>query len=154
MAQIDELLELLNTLILSTIDNMVTIDKATLQSILTCLQASQAKVELLQIQTRLLHDELQQKNLQHSELVLVQNNPLFNDDDDDDSDQQPVQEKLSEPTSDTSADEDEVVHEQVQLSLSKPIIRPWEEIKDNKHKTSIGYEKKVTFHIPDYTKPI
>jgi hypothetical protein len=65
-----------------------------------------------------------------------------------------VQEQLSEPTSDTSADEDEVVHEQVQLSLSKPIIRPWEEIRDNKHITCIGYEKEVTFHIPDYTKPI
>jgi hypothetical protein len=66
---------------------MVTTDKATLQSVLTCLQASQAKVELLQIQTQLLHDELQRKNLQHSELVLVQNNPLFDDDDDDDDDQ-------------------------------------------------------------------
>jgi hypothetical protein len=73
---------------------------------------------------------------------------------DDDSDQQPMQEQLSEPTSNTSADEDEVVCEQVQLSLCKPIIRPWEEIKDNKHRTSIGYEKEVTFHIPDYTKPI
>jgi hypothetical protein len=59
MARIDELLELLNTLILSTVDNMVTTDKATLQSVLTCLQVSQAKVELLQTQTQLLHDELQ-----------------------------------------------------------------------------------------------
>jgi hypothetical protein len=40
------------------------------------------------------------------------------DDDDDDTDQHSLQEQLSEPTSDTSADEDEVVHEQVQLSLS------------------------------------
>ena len=62
---------------------MVTIYKATLQSVLTCLQVSQAKVELLQNQTQLLHDELQWKNLQHYELVLVQNNPRFNDDDDD-----------------------------------------------------------------------
>jgi hypothetical protein len=59
MARIDELLELLNTLILSTNDNMVTTDKETLQSILTCLQVSQAKVELLQTQTQLLHDELE-----------------------------------------------------------------------------------------------
>jgi hypothetical protein len=29
-----------------------------------------------------------------------------------------MQEQLNEPTSDTSADEDEVVHEQVHLSLS------------------------------------
>jgi hypothetical protein len=85
------------------------------------------------------------------ELVFVQNNPLY-DDDDDDFDQHSVQEKLSEPTSDTSADEDEVVHEQVQLSLSKPIIRPWEEIRNNKHKTGIRYDKEVTFHTPDYSK--
>ena len=90
MDRIDDLLELMNTLILSFVDNTVTIDKATLQSILTCLQASQAKTELLQVQTRLLHDELQQKNLQHSELVLVQNNPLFEEDDDVDSEQQPT----------------------------------------------------------------
>jgi hypothetical protein len=42
-----------------------------------------------------------------------------------------VQEQLIEPTLDTSADENEIVHEQVQLSLSKPIIRPWEEIREN-----------------------
>jgi hypothetical protein len=77
MAQIHELLELLNTLILSIDVNMVTIDKATIQFVLTCLQASHAKVELLQIQTQLLHDQLQRKNLQNSELVLVQNNDSF-----------------------------------------------------------------------------
>jgi hypothetical protein len=45
-----------------------------LQSVVTCLQVTQAKVALLQTQTRLLHDALERKNLrQHSELVLVQN---------------------------------------------------------------------------------
>jgi hypothetical protein len=122
---------------------MVTIDKATLEFVLTCLQASPAKAELLQIKTQLHHDQLQQKNFQHFEVVLVQNNPLF--DDEDDSDQQPMQAQLSETTPDTSGDEDEVVHEQVQLSLSKPIDRPWEEIRVNKHRTRIGYEKEVTF---------
>jgi DNA-directed RNA polymerase specialized sigma54-like protein len=118
------------------------LNKENIQSILTCLEVSQAKVELLQTWTQLLHDELKRKNLQHFELVFVQNNPLLNvDDDDDDPDQQPMQENISEPTSYTSAYEEEVVHKQVQLSLSKPIIRPWEEIKDNKHRTCIGYEK-------------
>jgi hypothetical protein len=121
MDLIDELLELLNTLILSTIDNMVTTDKQTLQYILTCLKTSQDKVELLQIQTQLLHDQLQQKNLQHSKLVLFWNNPLF-DGDDVDSDQQPMSDQLNEPTPTTSANE--VVHEQVHLSLSKSIIKP------------------------------
>jgi hypothetical protein len=85
MARVEELLELLNTLILSSVDNTVTIDKTTLQSVVTCLQVSQAKVTLLQTQTRLLHDALERKNLrQHYELVLVQN-PIFEDDEDDDA---------------------------------------------------------------------
>jgi hypothetical protein len=42
----------------------------------------------------------------------------------------------------------------VQNTLSKPIIRPWEEIIYNKNRTGLGYDKEVTFHIPDYSKPI
>jgi hypothetical protein len=63
MAQVEELLELLNTLILSFVDNTVTIDKTTLQFVVTCLQVSQAKAALLQTQTRLLHNALERKNL-------------------------------------------------------------------------------------------
>jgi hypothetical protein len=113
------------------------------------LQVLQAKETLLQTQTRLLHDALERKNLrQHSELVLA-HNPLFKDDENDDVnlDQQPVQQQLSETTPDSST-------YKVQLSLSKWIIRPWEEIRNNKHRTGIGYEKDVTFHIHDYTKLI
>jgi hypothetical protein len=36
--------------------------------------------------------------------------------------------------------------------LSNPIIITWEEIKNNKHRTILGYEKEFTFHIPDYFK--
>jgi hypothetical protein len=43
---------------------------------------------------------------------------------------------------------------QVQNTLSKPITRPWEEINYNKNRIRLGYEKEVTFHIPDYSKPI
>jgi len=49
MAWIDELLELLNTLILSIDDNTVTTDKETLESILSYLQLSQDKVALLKL---------------------------------------------------------------------------------------------------------
>ena len=41
-----------------------------------------------------------------------------------------------------------------QSALLKPIIRPWEELVHNKHKTSLGYDKDVSFHIPNYSKPI
>jgi hypothetical protein len=147
MARVVELLELLNTLILSSVGNTVRIDKTTLQLVVTCLHVSQAKATLLQTQTRLLHDALERKNRQHYELVLVQNNCLFKEDDDVDSDQQPEQQQLNETMPDSST-------YGVQLFLSKWIIRPWEEIKNNRHKTGIGYGNDVNFHNLDYTKPI
>jgi hypothetical protein len=87
MARSLKLLELLNTLINTIEDNTVILNKKTLQSVLTCLQVRQAKVRLLQSLSQLLNDELTDlKNKQPvkcSELVFVQNNPLYDDDDDD-----------------------------------------------------------------------
>jgi hypothetical protein len=60
-----------------------------------------------------------------------------------------VQQQLSEPTPTPYSNTDED-----QLSLSKQIIRPWEEIKINRHSTGIRYGKDVTFHNLDYNKPI
>jgi hypothetical protein len=197
MARSLELLELLNTLINTTEDNTVTLNKTTLQSVLTCLQVTQAKVRLLQSLSQLLNDELtdlkNQQPMNCSELVFVQNNPLYDnnyDDDKDDDDevfnQQPVNEQHSDTTSELVSDKVEYIHEptiqefsfdfseenlsmvhqpavnplpwiskkQVQNTLSKPIIRPWEEIIYNKNRTGLGYDKEVTFHIPDYSRPI
>jgi hypothetical protein len=147
MARVEELLELLNTLILSSVDNKITIDKENLQSVVTYLHVMQTKEGLLQTQTHLLHDALVRQNLrQHFEHVLVQN-PLFKDEEDDevDSDQQSTQGPHNEPTPDSST---------YQLPLSNRISIPWEEIIHNKHRTNIGYEKDVIFHNLDYTKPI
>ena len=44
--------------------------------------------------------------------------------------------------------------QQLRNDLSKPIIRPWEEIRYNRQRKGLGYEKDVTFHIPEYSKPI
>jgi hypothetical protein len=86
MEQSRELLELLNTLIITAQDNTVILNKETLQSVLTCLQVTEAKVRLLQYQSQLLNDELidlkNQQPVKCSELVFVQNNPLYDDDDD------------------------------------------------------------------------
>jgi len=41
-----------------------------------------------------------------------------------------------------------------QLALSKPIIRPWEEVVPNMLRTRLGYDKKVSFFIPNYSKPM
>jgi len=109
--------------------------------------------------------------MKYFELVFVQNNPLYNDDNDD---QQSVKENLNKPTSKATSNEHESQVEDakehsdttsiskikcearypVKNSLSKPIIRTWEEISHNKHIIGLGYEKEVTFHIPDYSKPI
>ena len=50
--------------------------------------------------------------------------------------------------------EDEACHEHVQGNLSKTIIGPWEEIKNNRHIIDIRYDKDLNFHISDYSKPI
>ena len=48
----------------------------------------------------------------------------------------------------------EVVHDQLQIS-SKPIIKPWEEIHNNKNRRGLGYVSDDThLQIPDYSKPI
>jgi hypothetical protein len=76
-----ELLELLNTLIISVEENIVILHKDILQSMLTCLQVTQAKVRILQAQSQLLNDELidlkNQQPVKCSELVFVQNNPIY-----------------------------------------------------------------------------
>jgi hypothetical protein len=106
------------------------------------------------------------------------------DDYDDVFDQQTVKEQLSKTTSDLDEDEanheptfqkssfdfneknlsimqlhivnplPRISMQQVQNNLSKPIIRPWEEIIYNKNRARLGYDKEVTFHILDYSKPI
>ena len=48
----------------------------TLQYVLTCLHDSQAKVDFLQIQSQVQHDEIKQRN-QRSKLIIVQNNTPF-----------------------------------------------------------------------------
>jgi hypothetical protein len=45
-------------------------------------------------------------------------------------------------------------HQQVQNDLSKIIVRPWEELQFNKNQHGLGYEKDISFHIPNYSKPI
>jgi hypothetical protein len=102
MAQSLELLEFLNTLINTIEDNTVILNKETLQSVLTCLQVMEAKVRLIQAQSQLLNDELidlkNEQPVKCSELVFVQHNPLYDNDDDDDFDQQSVKEQLSKTT--------------------------------------------------------
>ena len=73
MAKLERILELLRTLIMSTANNTVKINKASLSDIQTCLQYAQEKIEFLQLESQLQQEELQQWS-HHSEPVSIQNN--------------------------------------------------------------------------------
>ena len=44
--------------------------------------------------------------------------------------------------------------EEVRSADVKHVIRPWEEMTHNKHRTGLGYNSDVSFHIPEFAKPI
>jgi len=53
MIRLDNALELLNTLIRSTVDEMVKINKTSLSNIKMCLQNAQENIEFLQLESKL-----------------------------------------------------------------------------------------------------
>ena len=146
MAKLERILELLRTLIMSTANSTVKINKSSLSDIQTCLQYAQEKIEILQLESQLQQEELQQRS-HHSEPVSVQNNEA-------DSHKQQV--NIVQVHSDPVPNKAAKLHAdaEVQLALPKPIIRPWEQLVHNKHRTGLGYDKDLSFHIPDYAKPI
>ena len=101
-------------------------------------------LEFLQLESQLLQEEI------HFKLVHVQNNLPCH------SFQQLAHKDatLEAHNQISGSTLEEKGKEDVQLVLSKPVIRPWEEIVKNKHRTDLGYNKEVKFHILDYSKPI
>ena len=71
MSKINDALELLHNLIHSNVHDMVKMSKNALFNIQTCLQDAQDNIEILQLESHLQQDELQQK-IHHSELVSIQ----------------------------------------------------------------------------------
>lgn len=61
MDRIGVVLELLDTLVHSTMENTIMIDKAIVADIQTCLKNVQENIEFLQLESQLQQDELQQK---------------------------------------------------------------------------------------------
>ena len=122
------------------------IDKAIVANIQICLKNVQENIEFLQLETKLQQEELQQWS-HHSEPVSVQNNEA-------DSHKQQV--NIVQVHSDSVPNKATVVYAdaEIQYALPKPIIRPWEQLVHNKHITGLGYDKDLSFHIPDYAKPI
>jgi len=100
----------------------------------------------LQLESQLQQEELE-KYSHYSQVVSVQNIEI-------DSHKQQI--------NNVAVDSDLVPNEaakshadaEIQFALPKLVIRPWEEFVHNKHKIGLGYDKVVSFHIPDYSKPI
>ena len=135
MATITEILQFLKTLIHSSNHDTLKVSKVSLTDIQTCLQNAQEKIDFLQLESQLQQEELHQ-NRHHSEPVFVQN--------------------IETTTHQQQVNNEAVVHAdaKTQSALPKPIIRPWEHLVHNKHRTGLGYDKDLSFHIPDYAKPI
>lgn len=72
MVKLDDLLQLLNNLMSSTIHNSVQVSKDTFSNIQSCLQYAEEKIEYLELEYQFQRDEIQQKRCD-SELVFVQN---------------------------------------------------------------------------------
>ena len=58
MARISEVLEFMKTLIQSTVDDTLQINKGSLSRIQTCLQYAQAEIDFLQLESQLQQEEL------------------------------------------------------------------------------------------------
>ena len=146
MDKINEALELLNNLIHSIVHDIVKMSKNALFNIQSCLQDAHEKIEFLQLESQLQQDELQQKS-HHSEPVSV--HKIEKDSHQQQEDKFSV-DSHSNPCTRAYLHADAAA----QPALPKPIIRPWEELVHNKHRKRLGYEKELSFHISDYSKPI
>ena len=94
---------------------MVHINKETLSDLSWHLQQTHETIEFLQLESQLQRDELQQKSA---------SSKSFNHTNEEGVDSK----SLIQTTSSV-----EVVHDQIQIS-SKAIIKPWEEIQNNKNR--------------------
>lgn len=142
MAKLDDMLEFLNTLIQSTIDGMVNINRDNLYDIKNGLQNAWEKIYFLQPEQQFQQEELKQKSC-HFEPICVQNIET-------NSHWQQETIQIIEPS--TRA----YLHAEANIlpALPKRIIKHWEEIVHNKHRTDLGYDKDFSFHILEYSKPI
>ena len=145
MVRIDKILELLRNLIMSTPKSTVKFNKDTLRDIQISLQNAHEKIFIFSL-------NLSYNKKNYISVVIILNLFLFKK-----LKQTPKQQvnnvavdSHSVPSSKADLYADADVH----TSPPKPIIRPWEELVHNKHKTGLGYDKELSFHILDYSNPI
>ena len=125
MPRITEILEFLKTLIYSSNHETFQISKGSLSEIQTCLQNAQEKIDFLQLESQLQQEELHQ-NRHHSEPVFVQNIETTTH-----------QQHVNNGTVHSNKAAVVYADAETQSALPKPIIRPWEELVHNKHRTGL-----------------
>ena len=143
MAKLERILELLRTLIVSTADNTINISKSTIADIhvykmhknrlsFCSLNLSYRKRSYRSIDIIL--------NLYFVRKILSTETG---------SHKLPKTNQINEVKVDsmTISRVDFHVNVNVQVPPPKPIIKPWEELVHNKHRTGLGYEKDVSFHM-------
>jgi len=114
MERIEELFRILRTLMNSTTESAIAINKCTLNIVITCLQVMHKKIDMFKLQNKLLSDEL--SFLQHQQCD-------FNDIKDENED--------AHLTSNESRKHEDQLDE-VPMSekiADKCIVRPWEELR-------------------------
>ena len=111
MERIEELFTILRTLINSTAESTIAINKCTLNKVITCLQVTHKKIDMFKHQNKLLSDEL--SLLRHQQCDIKDENEDY---------------QL------TSYVKHEAQLDEVSMSekvADKCIVRPWEELRFN-----------------------
>jgi hypothetical protein len=132
MERIEEIFAILRTLINSTMESTIAINKCTLSTMITCLQVTHKKIDMFKLQNKLLSDEL--SFLRHQQCEDAQ------------------------LTCDESHKHEDELDEVCMLEkvADKCIVRPWEELCFKRNRYGLGYENDANnlFHIPNYCEPV
>jgi histidinol phosphatase-like enzyme len=117
MVRIEEIFTILHTLINSTTESTIAINKNTLSTVITCLQVTHKKIDMFKLQNKLLSDEL--SLLRHQQCDFNKHNDIK----DENEDTQLISDEIHKH-------EDQL--DEVPMSekvVDKCIVRPWEELR-------------------------
>jgi hypothetical protein len=150
MARIEEIFKLLCSLINSTNESTIAINKCTLSIVISCLQVTHTKIDMFKLQDKMLSDEL--NLLRHQQCDFDKQDDIKDENNED-----------AQLTSDESHKHEDELYEVpiIRKFIDKcgkeiRIVRPWEELHFKQNRYGLGYEKDVDnlFHIPNYSEPI
>jgi hypothetical protein len=80
MERIEELFTILRTLVNSTTESTIAINKCTLSTVITCLQVTHKKIDMFKLQNKLLSDEL--SFLRHQQCDFNKHNDIKDENED------------------------------------------------------------------------